>query len=301
MKALRFYLLLFGLLLGLNFWTDERGTHSAQGSPSPELGESKAGGYPLSRPNPAVPGGVAVLGLRHAPDITPFITYQGQRVLVSHSGGQWWAVVGLSLDTEPGLHRAEDRINGDVYSFQVQPKRYEVQHITLNNDHQVNLNQQDLRRVQRETRHIRAVLDQPWRAAPPALPLRPPLIGRISGSFGKRRYFNGQPRKPHSGLDIAAPAGTPVLAPAAGQVLDTGEYFFNGRSVFLDHGQGLITLYCHLREILVEPGQYLQAGEPLGRVGMTGRATGPHLHWGVRLNQQWVDPEPLVAGDFKGG
>ena len=125
---------------------------------------------------------------------------------------------------------------------------------------------------------------------PSALLMRQPATGQRSSSFGLRRVFNGQSRNPHSGMDIAAPTGAPVIAAAAGKVIDTGDYFFNGKTVWIDHGAGLLTMYCHLNSIDVKIGDSVAAGDTIGAVGATGRVTGAHLHWSVSLNRAMVDP-----------
>jgi murein DD-endopeptidase MepM/ murein hydrolase activator NlpD len=172
-------------------------------------------------------------------------------------------------------------------------KRYASQSLKVA-PRQVNLSAEDLARVNRERIIIDAALNRWSNEQPESLRLPQPVPGVRSSSFGMRRIFNGESRNPHSGMDIAAPTGTPVLTPIAGTVIDTGEFFFNGNTVFVDHGRGLISMYCHLSAINVEPGQHVAAGARLGLVGMTGRATGPHLHWGLSLNRAGVDPELFV-------
>jgi murein DD-endopeptidase MepM/ murein hydrolase activator NlpD len=127
-----------------------------------------------------------------------------------------------------------------------------------------------------------------------------PAEGRLSGRFGVRRFFNGEARSPHAGFDIAAPRGAAVRANAHGVVLAVDDYFFNGKTVFVDHGNGLISMYCHLDAIEVVPGERVGKGQRLGRSGMSGRATGPHLHWSVVLNGAMVDPELFVQTGRRG-
>lgn len=241
----------------------------------------------------AVPGGVALVPLPASPQ-RPQVQFQNKPVLVIEREGQWLALVGIPLGSASG--QAELQVSTrdgprQTLAFAIEDKAYETQHITLTDTRRVTPSAEDLERIARERTRIQAALRHFSDDMPDSLRMALPLEGRESSPFGLRRFFNEQPRNPHSGLDIAAPEGTPIQAPAGGRVIDTGEYFFNGNTVFLDHGQGLVTMYCHLHEIHVEEGQRVQAGEILGTVGKTGRATGPHLHWGVSLNDARVDPK----------
>jgi len=239
-----------------------------------------------------VPGGIAVV---HLPaNANPAsVRYDQRRVLIARRENETYAIVGLALGVQPGAHYLEARTLEDKplrLAFEVRDKTYETQRITIKDKRKVNPEKRDLERIRREQKQIGAALSHWSDDTAVTLDFLKPVNGPLSSPFGLRRYFNGQPRKPHSGLDIAAAEGAPISAPAPGTVIDTGEFFFNGNTVFIDHGQGLITMYCHMSRIDVKPGQRVAAGEVIGAVGMTGRVTGPHLHWGVSLNNARVDP-----------
>ena len=229
--------------------------------------------------------------------MAPQASVDGVPVLVSGRPGGWTAVVGIPLEAEPGERVLAVRREGapaESVRFAVSPVRYAEQRLKVAPG-KVDLSPQDLARHEREREHS-AIVTATWSAtAPETLRMQPPVPGRRSGSFGLRRVFNDQPRKPHGGMDIAAPTGTPVVAPAAGRVIDTGDYFFNGHTVWLDHGNGLLTMYCHLSRVDVKPGDVVATGERIGAVGATGRVTGPHLHWSVMLNRTMVDPALFLA------
>lgn len=252
---------------------------------------SLARAEPMPRALP-VPGGIAIVELGTAGD-KPSAYYSDKPVMVKRRGDGWIALVGLPLSSKPGNHtlRLAD-VGGKMQTrrFKVTDKQYEEQHITLKNKRQVDPYADDLKRIRREQARSRKAFAS-WDATRIAeLDFLLPVSGRLSGTFGKKRFFNGQPRRPHSGLDIAAPTGTPVKAPAAGKVIETGNYFFNGNTVFIDHGEGLVTMFCHLDSIDVKVGQTVNRGDVVARVGATGRVTGPHLHWTVSMNNTRVDP-----------
>lgn len=242
----------------------------------------------------AVPGGVALVPVGPAAAPEPLVHYGDDRVLVRVQGDRRLAVVGIALATDPAqpqtLRLTEADGREHPVSFTLRPKRYAEQRLKVAPRH-VDLSPADQARTQRERQHLGAVLSRfSADRVPATLRLQQPVAGRRSSSFGLRRVFNGQPRSPHAGMDLAAATGTPVGSAGAGVVADTGDYFFGGRVVIVDHGQGLLTFYGHLSAIGCTVGQAVQAGTPLGQVGATGRVTGPHLHFSVILNGNSVDP-----------
>jgi murein DD-endopeptidase MepM/ murein hydrolase activator NlpD len=240
----------------------------------------------------AVPGGILVLPAGPADETAPRVSFEGKRVLTLKEGAQWYAVVGLPLATMPGAVSVDvqpARGAAQTRTFAVVDKKYVEQRLNVKPS-QVDLSPEDAARAGSEQARTRKDVETYSDTPPATLALVPPLAGRRSSSFGLRRVFNGQPRSPHTGMDIAAPTGTPVLAAADGTVIDVGSFFFSGNVVFVDHGGGLVTLYCHLSAWDVKPGDKLKAGQPFAKVGATGRVTGPHLHFGVVLNGASVDP-----------
>ena len=287
--------------------------------------------FPVSR---AVPGGVAVVPLGAARR-APKAIWNGIPVLVTGSSSGWFAVLGIPLhtlqdrlvlevqDTVPGATRAGNQAStrdkgkardvettapaGKVPSeasstglrridVPIQPHQYAEQHLKVAPG-QVTLSKEVLSRHLRERKQSARVMATWTEPVPASLQLHQPVPGVRSSSFGLRRFFNGQSRNPHGGMDIAAPVGTPVKAAAPGVVIDTGDYFFNGNTVWVDHGAGLLTMYCHLDRIRARVGQRVRTGDVIGTVGKTGRVTGPHLHWSVCLNRTMVDPALFLKAE----
>ncbi|GMR17290.1 MAG: M23 family metallopeptidase [Gammaproteobacteria bacterium] len=244
-------------------------------------------------PNSPWPGGVAVIRVAPATAAAaPAVTFGDRPALVLRRDDAWLAIVGIPLDRAPGT--ATISVSGTgadeaARQFEVVAHPYREQRLSVNRKY-VDLNPEQLQRVVAERTVIDAALGG-WRPdAPQTLTLAAPVAGPRSSSFGLRRFFNEQPRAPHKGMDIAATRGTPIEAPAPGVVSATGDFYFNGNTVIIDHGQGFVTLYCHLDRIDVTDGQQLVPGTRIGAVGATGRVTGAHLHFATYLNGTAVDP-----------
>jgi murein DD-endopeptidase MepM/ murein hydrolase activator NlpD len=234
------------------------------------------------------PGGIAIIEIGNINAAAPEVSMDGKPLLVMRRGEQWVVVAGIPLDTKPGKLIISS--NGEENIIDVAEHAYREQRLNVENKSFVNQNQEQLDRIWGERKIIDAVLTSFTDSPVGGLSLAAPVPGAQSSSFGYRRFFNDEPRSPHKGMDISAPDGQAIAASRTGVVAATGNYFFNGNTVLIDHGQGFVTMYCHMSEIAVEEGQQVETGDTIGAVGSTGRVTGPHLHFGTYLNGTAVNP-----------
>ena len=246
--------------------------------------------------NEPVPGGVVVMELP-ASATAPVVHFDGHRIMVVKQVGHWYAVAGISLSTTPG----EKSLTVELVSkparriaFNIQPKQYPEQRLIIRNQELVNPPASEMDRIEREQVHLKWVLNTWVPDKAPDLSFTWPADGPQTSGFGLRRFYNGEEGSRHVGIDIGAPEGAPVRAPADGVVADTGNYYFCGHTLTIDLGQGLYSVYCHLSKISVKRGQHVRQGEIVGAIGVTGRTTGPNLHWTVSLNGTPVDPHAFI-------
>jgi len=243
--------------------------------------------------NAPFPGGVIVQEIEAAerPEV-----YHGKRrlmVLPSEKAGRYVVIAGIGLNqrvSAPYKLTIKEAQKEQFHTFYLEDKAYKKQYITIKNKRKVTPKKMDMKRINDESRRSRKALALYTPKKFIDLSMVRPVDVNISDDFGKRRYFNNKPRRPHSGVDMAAPVGTPIVAPLGGQIVEMGAFFFNGNVIFIDHGLGLVSMYCHLSRFDVKKGDLVKKGQKIGEVGMTGRVTGPHLHWGVSLNGAMVDP-----------
>ncbi|MEK6681887.1 MAG: M23 family metallopeptidase [Nitrospirota bacterium] len=210
------------------------------------------------------------------------------------------ALIGIDMNTEPGVYTLSITFENEKgkkikknYKVKVRPAKFGIQRLTLPKE-MVELDEETLKRVRAEQEKIGKVWDifteeYLWEGNFIA-----PAEGELSSNFGLRRIINGEPRNPHNGIDFAAPEGAPVYAPNHGRVVFIDEQFFSGKSLIIDHGRELFSMYFHLSEIVVKDGEEIKKGRLIAKVGKSGRATGPHLHWGMRLNGARVNPISIV-------
>jgi murein DD-endopeptidase MepM/ murein hydrolase activator NlpD len=213
---------------------------------------------------------------------------------------RWQALLGIDIDTEPGLYAVsfEAMSAGGIITaaaeLNVRPSEFGRRVLRVD-DAFVNPPDPAVARIMREA----AELEQLW---PQSEPRRlwtngflRPVPGRVNGAFGSRSVFNGEPRQPHGGADFLSPAGTPIHAPNSGRVMFAGDLYFTGNTVVIDHGLGVFSLLAHLSVVDVHQGEWVTRGDIIGQVGASGRVTGPHLHWAVRMNGARVDPMAVLA------
>ena len=245
-----------------------------------------------------VPGGIALLQLPDYKQDTK-VYFDNKRIAVFPYKDTWVAMAGIGLSSKPGDYEFSiQRSDGLSLNTKVtvEYKKYDEQHLTIKNKRKVNPNKKDNERIVAESQRKKRARKQ-YSEIKPNVDFIWPVTGRISSIFGLRRFFNEQERRPHSGLDIAADEGTPIMATADGTVIETGDFFFSGNMIYLDHGQGIISLYAHLSKISVKPGDIVKQGDIIGNVGQTGRVTGPHLHFAVYVNQTLIDPVFMLPKD----
>ena len=249
------------------------------------------------------PGQTVVVDIPAEPDLEAvMLAWQAQEIQMAPRSDEagWFALLGVDLDVAPGPYKvgavfryAGNRQELRTLALTVTPKEYPTTRLTVEPKY-VELSPANQERAAQEKKRINAAYATTAAAPYWTDVFAVPIPGVTGGrNFGHRRVFNDQPRAPHSGADLTAAAGTEVLATNRGKVVLTGDFFFNGKAVFVDHGMGVLSMYLHLSEILVTEGQLLERGELLGLAGATGRVTGPHLHWGVKVTGARVDPFTL--------
>jgi murein DD-endopeptidase MepM/ murein hydrolase activator NlpD len=226
-------------------------------------------------------------------DVIAVMTDEGEVNALSYKYNQSeYLILGL-----PYVYQTSVKKIGDI-DVEVRYKNFGESRITIKDLSKVDLNQEDRERANAEALLIKAALQSYDKTISPSFNFKNPVIGIISSRYGKKRYINEKPRSPHLALDIAANLGVAVSAPLKGRVILTGNFFYTGNTIILDHGFGLISSYSHLDSSIVKENEMIQQGELIGTVGETGRVTGPHLHWTVYLNKEKINPEALLKENF---
>ncbi|TRO79466.1 M23 family metallopeptidase [Desulfuromonas acetexigens] len=278
MKKLNWLLLLVGLWLGITAlaWGDEL----------------------RLEPEVIAPGEVALARWIASGPTVGELRFNDKLIPLEPGEEGGWALLGLDLGADPGDYPLRLRLPGGterpVGTLKVTAKKRPEERLTLPKAYVSPQDPAVLQRIERESKLLRQIFSVRSSVPLPTAFVLP--VGDPMGSpFGLRRILNGQPRSPHAGVDFRSPRGTVVGAGGAGRVVFTGDLYYCGLTAIVDHGDGLYSIYCHLESLDCAPNQTVDLGTPLGRVGSTGRSTGPHLHWGVKLRGDRVDPLALTT------
>jgi murein DD-endopeptidase MepM/ murein hydrolase activator NlpD len=226
--------------------------------------------------------------------------WQDITIPYTRQGNTWISVVGIDLDTKPGAYPGEIRVtkNGAVEAreavLNVKEVNFPVEHLKVAEQY-VELSPENSERALREAKIIEDIHKTVSGGAMWREPFVVPIAGREGSNFGKRRVFNGESRNPHAGADLRATTGTPIRSANRGKVVLARNLFFTGNTVIVDHGLGVYTLYAHLSRMDVKENAIVERAQVIGLAGATGRVTGPHLHWGSRVQNSRVDPYSLIS------
>jgi len=247
----------------------------------------------------AVPGGIAVIALNGDPEQ---VYFKGHRVLVLAQPKQTLAVIGIPLSASVGrqsLKLVYKHNKTAIQHFQISNQAYPLRKITIKNKQLVTPNKTLAKTIARQRHKIKQLLAMFTPNAPASFTFSLPIKHKFyfTSPFGQRRILNNTKHYRHTGLDLAAKMNTPIYAAAKGTILYTGDFVILGRTVFINHGMGLISYYCHLNKILVHQGQLVTRDSKIGLLGSTGRSTGPHLHWSVSLNQTLINPSYFLVAN----
>ena len=247
------------------------------------------------------PGGVTKIDLQISDKKSDFDAYyKDKKIFKFYENGKWYGYVGINFDDAIGTSSITIKQKQKLIKtlpFDIKEYQYAQEHITLTKDkaQYVDISENDLKKYNQQKIKIEKSLNTYTKLKISNLEFSSPVKnGKVSQNFGKRRFFNNEPRSPHSGIDIKAPKKTPVYAINSGKVALVLKHYFSGNVIFINHGESLVSMYAHLNSVNVKIGQNVKKGEMIGRVGSTGRATGPHLHFSMYLNANPINPNYFI-------
>jgi len=236
-----------------------------------------------------VPGGIFF----HEIPVEKFksgIFINNTRILTKQVNDKFYLIYGIPYGTPPGNQSINivDRVSENTVNFFLKKRIVEKQYIKVSKKYS-EPSSSDVKRIIKEQEILKSHRNT-WSSVNPDINFIYPVEGIITGVFGTERYYNGKKGRYHNGIDIAAKMNDSIVAPSAGRVIVVGDFFYNGKFIYIDHGKGLLSIFIHLNEILVKKGESVKKGDEIGKIGTSGRSTGPHVHWSVMLNQTYIDP-----------